>query len=785
MHAAITMKQLYASILRFRVTFLLTLCLSFSSNAQYYTIPDANFAAFLNTNYPGIMNGNQLDTTANVSSITSLQLDNLNISNLDGVVYFDNLLYLFCSNNQLTNLPDLPTGLVTLRCHNNSLTYLQQLPQGLGYLDVMDNQIESLPILPSTLENLDCRYNPISVLPDLPQSLLFLDATNCELSVLPQLPTGLIRISVDYNHLLAIPELPQTLEALTCDSNLLTVLPELPGSLTWLTCSLNQLTGLPALPETLGTLWCHDNQITALPNWPSARSSFDLNNNQIHCFDSLPEYSGIFQTCSIDGNPLTCLPNFTLYTTSLGVPLCLENDPLNNPGECAPATGIAGTVYIDDNTNCNSDPSELGYPNAKVLLHDDSGNFLALTYTNPIGAYYFPYYDDDYVVTLDTTEQVYTSSCVNSTTITAGSDLTDSVFFFIDCNSVSDLAVMTSFVGGNVFPGQAHSLYISAGNLFHFSDCSMDSISGTFTMTVEGPITYYDAFSYIPTQVNGNTLIYEIDNVSEMSIYTTFIAGFIADTTVQIGDTICVTATISILSQDPDTLNNTFSFCYEVGNSYDPNYKAVSSEFVEPGYDDFLTYTIHFQNTGTAPAIDIRLEDTLSNYLDFPSFELLSSSHPVTTTLSGNRLSFLFENINLADSTSNEPGSHGFVQYRIKPISGLPVGSIIPNTASIYFDYNAPIVTNTATTTYSALSVNQVEANGPIIYPNPSSGLYHVKFNESIEEINVFNLSGEHILQQQNLQNNAVIDLGNQPAGVYLLKMNQEDQTHYIRLVKL
>lgn len=779
------MKQLYASILHLRVTFLLTLGMSFSSNAQYYTIPDASFAAWLNTYYPGIMNGNQLDTTADVSAITSIQLDGLAISSLDGLIHFDNLQYLFCFNNQLTELPELPAGLLVLRCDQNNLTELPELPPNLTGLNIGYNQIDSLPTLPLGLTDLVCTQNPIPVLPEFPQSLLALRAEHCELSALPELPQGMIILSVDYNQLLEIPELPQTLEVFNCDGNLLTELPDLPDSLTWLNCSLNQLTWLPTLPETLTTLWCHDNQITTLPSWPAARNSFHLHNNQIQCFDTLPEYGGSFQTCTIEGNPLTCLPNYTLYTTTLALPLCLENDPLNNPGECAAAMGITGTVYIDDNTNCNSDPGETGYPNAKVLLHDTSGNFLALTYTNPIGAYYFPYYDDDYIVTLDTTGQVYTSSCVTSTTITAGNDLTDSVAFFIDCNSISDLSVMTSFVGGNVFPGQAHSLYISAGNLFHFSDCSMDSISGTFTMTVEGPITYYDAFSYIPAQVNGNTLIYEIDNVSEMSIYTTFIAGFIADTTVQTGDTICVTATISILPQDPDTLNNTLYFCYEVGNSYDPNYKTVSSKFVEPGYDDFLTYTVHFQNTGTASAINIRLEDTLSNYLDFSSFELLNSSHPVTTALSGNRLSFLFENINLADSTSNEPASHGFVQYRIKPISGLPAGTIIPNTTSIYFDYNTPIVTNTATTTYSALSVNQVEAKAPVVYPNPGTGLYQVKFTESIGEINVFNLAGEHILKQQNLKNNTVIDLSNQPSGMYLLKMNQSDQTHYIRLVKL
>jgi hypothetical protein len=52
----------------------------------------------------------------------------------------------------------------------------------------------------------------------------------------------------------------------------------------------------------------------------------------------------------------------------------------------------------------------------------------------------------------------------------------------------------------------------------------------------------------------------------------------------------------------------------------------------------------------------------------------------------------------LPASSVNEPESHGYIVYRIQPKSDVVVGETIHNTASIYFDYNLPVLTNDATT---------------------------------------------------------------------------------------
>ncbi|MBL7944234.1 MAG: T9SS type A sorting domain-containing protein, partial [Flavobacteriales bacterium] len=135
--------------------------------------------------------------------------------------------------------------------------------------------------------------------------------------------------------------------------------------------------------------------------------------------------------------------------------------------------------------------------------------------------------------------------------------------------------------------------------------------------------------------------------------------------------------------------------------SYDPNAKyAYPAGFTDSHFitgDGPLDYTIVFQNTGSSVAQNVTLQDTLDTDLDFATLEILGASHDMNHVLdeSTGELFFVFQNINLPDSTSNEPASHGYVHYRIWPDAGLAAGTQLNNTAWIYFDGNEPVITNT------------------------------------------------------------------------------------------
>ncbi len=147
--------------------------------------------------------------------------------------------------------------------------------------------------------------------------------------------------------------------------------------------------------------------------------------------------------------------------------------------------------------------------------------------------------------------------------------------------------------------------------------------------------------------------------------------------------------------RSPDYLRGNLFRC-----SYDPNDKQVNPQRAGDYtlFDEELIYTIRFQNTGNDVAYDVVIRDTLDDLLEPTTFRLLSTSHPdflQSSLLADRYLSFEFKNIFLPDSTSDLEGSQGYITYRIEGREGLAEESEIHNTASIYFDQNPPIVTNT------------------------------------------------------------------------------------------
>jgi len=160
----------------------------------------------------------------------------------------------------------------------------------------------------------------------------------------------------------------------------------------------------------------------------------------------------------------------------------------------------------------------------------------------------------------------------------------------------------------------------------------------------------------------------------------------------------------------------------ELACSYDPNDKLVSPSGYagDPKnftlFEDELEYTVRFQNTGNDTAFVVQILDELDPKLDLSTFRVISSSHPVETTLdmASREVAFLFENIFLPDSFVNEPASHGFIKYSIAGLDGLDEFSEIQNTAGIYFDQNPPVITNTvANTMVSELPTPAVLASSP------------------------------------------------------------------------
>jgi len=134
---------------------------------QQTYVPDANFEqALINLGYDtGTPNGSV--PTANINTVTSLWVDNENISDLTGIEDFTSLEMLGCSNNQLTSLVIPNTLLMEVWCRNNLLTTIDiSGATALIGLSCDSNQLTSIDVSNNVTNFtvLDCRYNQLTTL---------------------------------------------------------------------------------------------------------------------------------------------------------------------------------------------------------------------------------------------------------------------------------------------------------------------------------------------------------------------------------------------------------------------------------------------------------------------------------------------------------------------------------------------------------------------------------------------------------------------------------------------
>ncbi|MFN0032236.1 MAG: T9SS type A sorting domain-containing protein [Flavobacteriales bacterium] len=252
-------------------------------------------------------------------------------------------------------------------------------------------------------------------------------------------------------------------------------------------------------------------------------------------------------------------------------------------------------------------------------------------------------------------------------------------------------------------------------------------LNGTITLTFDDllvPSLYaygepYDNYSnsvitwYIEDQMPGTTVYYQCHIAGPGAAYVGQSFNFDFDFT---------------LVDENEAVVYTDSYEYNpvVTCSYDPNDKqALPVGYSDPHFiltTDEIEYRIRFQNTGNAAANDVMIADTLDvAHLDLSTFYPVAASHSYSTIVdTDGHVQFVFNNINLPDSTSDEPSSHGFVTYRITPLSTLQGWDEILNTAHIYFDDNEAVVTNsTIHTIYDCAWLNELPE-----YDNTCVGTY-------------------------------------------------------------
>jgi hypothetical protein len=342
----------------------------------------------------------------------------------------------------------------------------------------------------------------------------------------------------------------------------------------------------------------------------------------------------------------------------------------------------------------------------------------------------------------------------------------------------NELDITAHAGSGPARPGFGYMLYTNAMN-------QGGSVSGPLTRTLTfDPLLTYVSADPEPTSVVGNTITWEdgpaVGSYSNELAYVEFTVP--ADAGL-IGTTMTHTFTVAQDSTEFSLVNNTTTITSEIMGSYDPNDKQVlPRNFYHIENDSILDYTIQFQNTGNDTAFTVVVRDTLPLDVDTRTFEMGAASHPYTYSLTGNGiLTFTFANILLPDSNTNEPLSHGLVNFRIKPILPLALGQEITNSADIYFDFNDPIHTPDATVVVTDETGVRplVKPAQLVVYPVPVKNNLTALLPEGFKPVQAFAVGADGRRLPMSLPPNATgqVQFATQhlPPGAYVLTLRAQD----------
>lgn len=264
----------------------------------------------------------------------------------------------------------------------------------------------------------------------------------------------------------------------------------------------------------------------------------------------------------------------------------------------------------------------------------------------------------------------------------------------------------TNLVTGSFRPGFNTDIWLDSYN----AGCV--PVSGQIKLCLDTLVQFNSAVP-MPNQIAGDTLIW---NFSLLTYPDHLIksVNVITDTSAIIGNDLYFNLSISPTIGDYNATNNIRNYTFPVVNGYDPNDKKTYPHgLCNDNYiliNETITYTIRFQNTGNAEAINIYILDTLDPSLDLNSVRIVGSSHElITEVLPGNVLKFRFDNIMLPDSNSNELLSNGYVIFEVMPDSNISNNTPLENTSHIFFDFNIPVTTNTTHNTLVNVIPNNID----------------------------------------------------------------------------
>ncbi|WP_163410959.1 DUF7619 domain-containing protein [Flavobacterium ajazii] len=625
-------------------------------------------------------------------------------------------------------------------------------------LDISNANITDLTGLSyfSNLHTLFCHNNKISNL--------------SEVNAIP----GLVQFQMNYNTGLSQIDLSNliNLKTLTCISDKLTLLNVSNNvSLESISCQDNKLTSLDVSNcPNLKWLVSFYNQLQFL----------NIKNGNTNNWVKLDIHNGeryLKYVCS-DEEDVSLVQKKTS-----NLPNCHVNTYCNfTPG--GTFYTIEGNQKLDFlNDGCDSDDNLIPY--SKYLLND--GTSTQILFANNFGSYYIPVQAGEYTLTPLLENPSYFSITPQNITVNFSTQTSPFIQNFcvsnFDKHDVEVIVVPINSARPG-FDSNYKIIYKNKGNRIE---------NGTINLEFnEAVLDLVDASPVVSTQTEGN-LSWIFSNLQPFETreitFTLNVNSPMETPAVNNGDILKFAATIASQDTDETPIDNTFTLNQTVVGSYDPNDKTcLEGSIITPSLiGEYVHYMIRFENTGTYAAQNIVVKDMIDlSKFDISTLIPTSSSHSFATKISeGNKVEFIFENINLPfDDAHND----GYVAFKIKTLPTLKVGDSFTNEANIYFDYNFPILTNKATSKFqTTLSNPDFEfSNYFTLYPNPVNDVLNINATQVIEiqSLAIYDILGQLVIAVPNAKSVSNIDVSKLRVGTYFIKVKSDKGSSSMKFIK-
>lgn len=766
-------------------------------------IANINISQLINLEYIYITYSNlQQINLSNLSNLKSLNLNFNVLSSLD-LSTLNNLEYMYCDVNQITNLDF--TNLILLKkigCSANNLTSIQvtNLPQ-LTELICNDNSIQNLNLNGLiSLDNLNCSSNQISTINYGNASninTLNLSSNQLNSFALSNL-SNLEFLYLSNNNLSSVNFTgPNILKGLELSNNDLTTIDVSNlNQLTLLNIDNNNLTDINLANNILLSYFdCSANQFDEVD------VSKQINLFNFKCIDNLnleyinfkngATYNNFYTLSNLPNIKYACVDEDELWDIYYKLYYYSGVTEFEVNSYCSFTPGgtfydILVTAKFDSNNN-GCDISDINYSNLNFSITDgiNSGTFIA----NQSGSYFMPVQEGTHTITPNLENSTYFNISPTSFIVdfpTQASPFTQD--FCVSANGVHsdvEIVLIPTTAARPGFDSTYKLVYHNKGN-------QVENGSIVFSMHNQTVVDFVSSVPNFDSQTVTSIVEKFTWNYSNLLPFETREIEIVVNLNspletpaLNAGDLLSFDAQILISNMDEYIIDNFFAIRQEVVNSFDPNYKTcLQGETIEPSeVGNYVHYVIRFENTGTFAAENIVVRDMIDlDKFDISTLVPLHSSHDFSTRINGDRVEFIFENINL---DFNDATNDGHVVFKIKTKSTLVVGNTFSNNVNIYFDYNFPITTNTYTTEVQTLSTQDFDFGTYfILYPNPTNEVLNIKAKQelNLNSLEIYNQLGQIVMVVTNAVH--AIDVSNLASGTYFVKINTEKGNATTKFVK-